>query len=245
VALFRERDSHALYLLEKAGSDAAGSAPLHLHGASRCGTRAACGRTAGAMTSCMRSRRGRRGRRPGRRPAHRLLRRLDRACGRCRIDRWSAARTSWSAPSRCSAAAAKQSHLRRRGGRGKTALAEGWPPPSRSARSRHPQGRAAVRARSGAPCSPGRSSAASSRSGSRRLVKSLAEKPGAILFHRRDPHAGRRRRDQRRVDGRLESLEAGLANGELRCIAAPPSTTSRRASTATRRWREGSRRSRS
>ena len=63
-------------------------------------------------------------------------------------------------------------------------------------------------------------------------------------LHRRDPHHRRRRRDQRRLDGRVEPAQAGAGLGQAALHRlAPPTRSSRRASSATGRCRGGSRRS--
>jgi len=55
VALFRERDSHALYLLEKQGVTRLGPAPFISHGALKVRDESGLRPHSGATTSCTRS----------------------------------------------------------------------------------------------------------------------------------------------------------------------------------------------
>ena len=78
------------------------------------------------------------------------------------------------------------------------------------------------------------------------VIKALAGAAERDPVHRRDPHHRRRRRDQRRLDGRLEHPQAG-ARRRASCAASARRRTrsTRQRSSATARWRAASRRSRS
>jgi len=206
VALFRERDSHALYLLEKQGVDAADLLRFISHGALK-----------------VRDESGLRSHSGGDDELHAQPQGDDEDGGLADdpLTAYCVDLIARAADGRIDPLVGRKNELERtiqvlcrrrknnpiyvgEAGVGKTALAEGLasaiqerkvPTSSRTRRCTRSIW---------APCSPGRSSAASSRSGSKAVVKSLAEKPGATPLHRRDPHAGRRRRDQRgSMDARI------------------------------------------
>jgi ATP-dependent Clp protease ATP-binding subunit ClpA len=54
------------------------------------------------------------------------------------------------------------------------------------------------------------------------VLAELEQQPGAILFHRRDPHRDRRRRHLGRRDGRLEPAEAGARRRARSAASARP-----------------------
>ena len=76
------------------------------------------------------------------------------------------------------------------------------------------------------------------------VLGELKKKPELGALHRRDPHRDRRRRHQRRLDGRLEPAEARAAVGR-RCAASarPPTRNTATTSRRTARWSAASRRS--
>ena len=179
VAIFREEESHALYLLQQEGVTRLDLLNYISHGISKDGPTA---RT--------------RARAPGglgddedggsrKEPARGLHREPQRSRPRrAASTRSSAARRSWSAPSRCSAAGGRTTRSTwARPGVGKTAIAEGLA--LRIHEGKVPE--RAARARSStrwtwARCSRAPSSAASSRSGSRACSRRCRSSPDAILF---------------------------------------------------------------
>ncbi len=76
------------------------------------------------------------------------------------------------------------------------------------------------------------------------VVTELESQAGRHPVHRRDPHRDRRRRHQRRRDGRVQPAEAGAGLGQpaLHRLA-PPTRNSATTSRRTARWSAASRRS--
>ena len=218
VAIFREDESHALFLLQQEGITRLDLLNYISHGIAK------DGRTARSEARERRAAAGEdeEGEAPQKDPLEAYCTNLStRRRRRGASIRSSAARRSWSAPSRCSAAAGRTTRSTwARPAWARRPSPRGWR--CASTRSKVPE-RAQGRDRSSrwtwARCSPAPSSAASSRSGSRRVLKALQKQPGRHPLHRRDPHHRRRRRDQRRLDGRVEPAQAGAGqSGKLRCI---------------------------
>ena len=93
-----------------------------------------------------------------------------------------------------------------------------------------------------ARCSPAPSSAASSRQRLKGVIELRDQKTRRHPVHRRDPHHRRRRRDERRLDGRLEHAQAGA--GRRRAALHRLDDVQRlqaARSSATARWRAASR----
>ena len=157
-------------------------------------------------------------------------------------------RRSSSAPSRCSAAAARTTRSTwARPGVGKTAIAEGLALHIHEGkRARGAQERDQVYSLDMGALLAGTKFRGQFEERLKGVLKALAGAAGRHPVHRRDPHHRRRRRHQRRLHGRLQHAQA-RARRRASCAASARRRTrsSRRPSSATARSRAASRRSRS